>query len=145
MEAIAQLSIMEQDGEIKSAIEKDRNRLLNFIRKSIPDPIEAEDLLHDVYYELIEAYRLMKPIERSTSWLFAVAKNKITDLFRKKKTIPFSSLKSDEESDDSEPTFLPSLLMASDDKTDDEFMRNLILAEVQEALVHLPEEQRWVF
>jgi len=145
MEAISQLSLLEQDNEIKSAIEKERNRLLNFIRKSIPDPIEAEDLLHDVFYELIVAYRLMKPIERTTSWLFAVAKNKITDLFRKKKPISFSSLKTVEKSDDSEPALLPYLLLTSSENTDDELMRNLILNELEEALALLPEEQRWVF
>lgn len=145
MEAISQLSVLEQDYEIKSTIEKERNRLLNFIRKRIPDPVEAEDLLHDVFFELIEAYRLLKPIDQTTSWLFAVARNKITDLFRKKKTISFSSMKSNELNDSSEPVLFPNLILESSDNAEDDLMRNMILHELEEALEELPEEQRWVF
>src|SRR6266700_1283773 len=75
----------EQDHQISEAINREQSRLRNFIRKRVPDPSDAEDILQDVFYELVQAYRLMKPVEQVTAWLFRVARNRITDLFRKKK------------------------------------------------------------
>jgi RNA polymerase sigma factor (sigma-70 family) len=74
-----------QDQRISEAIEREQGRLRNFIRKRVPDKGDAEDILQDVFYELIEAYRMMKPIEQVSAWLFRVARNRITDLFRKNK------------------------------------------------------------
>src|SRR5438477_11042967 len=81
----------DQDRRISEAVEQQRARLRNFIRKRVPDPSDAEDILQDVFYELVQAYRLMKPVEQVTAWLFRVARNRITDLFRKKKPELFAS------------------------------------------------------
>ena len=78
-------TIVEQDQLISEALERDQPRLRNFIRKHVTDSGEAEDILQDVFYELLEAYRLMKPIEHVTAWLFRVARNRMVDLFRRKK------------------------------------------------------------
>ena len=75
----------EQDHRISEAIEREQPRLRNFIRKRVGDEGDAEDILQDVFYELVEAYRLMKPVEQVGAWLFRVARNRITDLFRKRK------------------------------------------------------------
>ena len=75
----------EQDQQISEAIEREQSRLRNFIRKRVADQSDAEDILQEVFYELVEAYRMMKPVEQVTAWLFRVARNRITDLFRSKK------------------------------------------------------------
>jgi RNA polymerase sigma factor (sigma-70 family) len=75
----------EQDHRISETVERERARLRNFIRRRVPDEGEAEDILQDVFYELVMAYRLMKPIENAGAWLFRVARNRITDLFRKRR------------------------------------------------------------
>src|SRR5258706_8699556 len=75
----------QQDQRISEEIRRQRPRLWNFIRKRVPDEADAEDILQDVFYELLEAYRLMKPVEQVGAWLFRVARNRITDLFRKRK------------------------------------------------------------
>jgi RNA polymerase sigma factor (sigma-70 family) len=84
------LSMTEQDRRISAVIEKERPRLRNFIRKRVPNEADVEDLLQEVLYELVEANRLLMPIEYITGWLFRVARNRITDLFRKKKPQNFS-------------------------------------------------------
>src|SRR6202158_4136100 len=76
---------LEQDRWISEVVERERSRLRHFIRRRVPDPPDAEDILQDVFYELVEANRLLMPIEHVTGWLFRVARNRITDLFRKKK------------------------------------------------------------
>src|SRR4030081_274088 len=80
-----QWMMAEQDQRISEAIDRDKTRLRNFIRRRVADPSDAEDILQEVFYELVEAYRLMKPIEQVGAWLFRVARNRITDLFRSKK------------------------------------------------------------
>src|SRR5580700_6812428 len=77
----------EQDQRLTEAIGRERGRLRNFIRKRVADEAEAEDILQDVFYELVEAYRLMKPIEQVSAWMFRVARNRIIDFFRKKKPV----------------------------------------------------------
>src|SRR6266478_3377321 len=77
-----------QDEAIKQTVRKERKRLFDFIRRRVKGDEDAEDILQDVFYELVETYRLMKPVEQIASWLFAVARNKITDSYRKKKTLP---------------------------------------------------------
>src|SRR6202451_4017916 len=86
----AERMLAEQDRRIDDAVRQDRTRLRNFIRRRVADDGEAEEILQDVFYELVEAYRLMKPIEQVSAWLFRVARNRITDLFRKKKPVAFS-------------------------------------------------------
>src|ERR1700677_127410 len=81
---------LEQDGRISEVVKREQSRLLNFIRRRVPDPRDAEDILQDVFYELVEANRLLMPIEHVTGWLFRVARNRITDLFRKKTPGSFS-------------------------------------------------------
>src|SRR5882672_7077342 len=80
-----QWMMVQQDQQISKAIERDRARLRNFIRRRVADQGDAEDILQEVFYELVEAYRMMKPVEQVTAWLFRVARNRITDLFRSKK------------------------------------------------------------
>src|SRR4029077_14224753 len=79
--------VEEQDQRISETIAREQARLRNFIRRRVPDRGDAEDILQDVFYELVEAYRLMRPIELVGAWLFRVARNRITDLFRKKKPV----------------------------------------------------------
>jgi RNA polymerase sigma factor (sigma-70 family) len=90
----------EQDQRISEAINREHARLRNFIRRRVPDPRDAEDILQDVFYELVEANRLLMPIEHVTGWLFRVARNRITDLFRKKKPESFSDTALTDEDDE---------------------------------------------
>src|SRR5215203_5131403 len=83
---------IEQDQRISKVVQGEQLRLRNFIRQRVPDPLDVEDILQDVFYELVEANRLLMPIEHVTGWLFRVARNRITDLFRKKKTEELSEL-----------------------------------------------------
>src|SRR5271157_1022114 len=83
---------LEQDRRISEVVKREQSRLRNFIRRRVPDPRDAEDILQDVFYELVEATRLLMPIEHVTGWLFRVARNRITDLFRKKKPGAFSDV-----------------------------------------------------
>jgi len=132
----------EQDQRITETIVRERGRLWNFIRR-IDDEGDAEDVLQEVFYELVEAYRLMKPVEQVGAWLFRVARNRITDLFRKKKPEPLSqSLRTDE---NDEPLFLEDLLPSKDAGPDAVFARGLLIEELEAALDELPEEQREVF
>src|SRR5277367_5742335 len=85
-------TLADQDRRIDDAVRQDRARLRNFIRRRVADEGEAEEILQEVFYELVEAYRLMKPIEQVSAWLFRVARNRITDLFRKKKPVAFSDV-----------------------------------------------------
>src|SRR5271156_2023059 len=81
---------IEQDQRISDVVKAEQPRLRNFIRRRVPDPGDVDDILQDVFYELVEANRLLMPIEHVTGWLFRVARNRIVDLFRKKKTESFS-------------------------------------------------------
>src|SRR5881296_4651746 len=83
---------LEQDQRISEVVKRERSRLRNFIRRRVPDPRDAEDILQDVFYELMEVNRLLMPIEHVTGWLFRVARNRITDLFRKQKPETFSDV-----------------------------------------------------
>src|ERR1035437_3614360 len=87
-ESIAAMT--EQDRQLSEIIAEQRSRLGKFIRRRVPDPSDAEDIVQEVFYELVEANRLLMPIEHVTGWLFRVARNRITDLFRKKKAETFS-------------------------------------------------------
>src|SRR5882762_686763 len=90
-------AMTEQDRQISEVVAVERSRLRNFIRRRVPDPRDAEDILQEVFYELVEANRLLMPIEHVTGWLFRVARNRIIDLFRKKKPETFSDSAAEDE------------------------------------------------
>src|ERR1700722_17488440 len=135
---------VEQDRRISEAVELEQARLRNFTRRRVPDERDAEDILQDVFYELVEAYRMMKPIERVSAWLFRVARNRITDLFRKKRP---ESLRSDPVStyEDGESLLLDDLLPSPDAGPEAAYARTVLVEELEAALDELPEEQRQVF
>lgn len=133
----------EQDQRITDVVEREQSRLRNFIRRRVPDPSDVEDIVQDVFYELVEANRLLMPIEHVTGWLFRVARNRITDLFRKKKPERFSDHAPTD--DEGELLQLEDLLPSPDAGPDALFMRNALLDELELALDELPKEQREVF
>src|SRR5580704_874416 len=131
----------QQDQRISEAIARDEPRLRNFIRRRVPDPRDAEDILQDVFYELVEANRLLMPIEHVTGWLFRVARNRIIDLFRKQRPVSFS----DTAGEDGEVLRIEDLLPSPDAGPEALYFRNLLLDELELAVDELPEEQREVF
>lgn len=133
---------LEQDRRISDVVRREQSRLRNFIRSRVPDPGDAEDILQDVFYELVEANRLLMPIGHVTGWLFRVARNRITDLFRKKKPESFGDVPV---ADEQEPMSLEDLLPPPDAGPDALYARSVLLDELEEALDELPEEQRRVF
>ena len=133
--------IAKQDQLIAAAVERDESRLRSFIRSRVLDTGDAEDILQDVFYELIQAYRMMKPAEQVTAWLFRVARNRITDLFRRKKS---SSLSEPASVDEGAPT-IEDLLPSPDAGPDALYARNLLLEALDDALDELPDDQREVF
>ena len=135
----------EQDRQISEAVEQQRGRLLNFIRSRVPDPNDAEDILQDVFYELVEANRLLMPIEHVTGWLFRVARNRIIDLFRKKRPENFSDVAFAHEDDEGELLRLEDLLPSVDASPEALYARSVLLDELELAVEELPEEQRQVF
>jgi len=132
----------DQDRRISEAVEQQRARLRNFIRSRVPDPSDAEDILQDVFFELVAAYRLMKPVEQVGAWLFRVARNRIIDRFRKRKpeTVRLGESKAEEGA-----LSLEELLPSSDASPEAAFVRNVLMDEIGEALAELPPEQREVF
>jgi len=137
---------LEPDQRISEVVEREQSRLRNFIRRRVPDPRDAEDILQDVFFELVEANRLLMPIEHVTGWLFRVARNRIIDLFRKKKPESFSdtAVARNDDADDELPA-LEDLLPSPDAGPEALYARNLLLHELELALDELPEEQRKVF
>ena len=134
----------EDDQRIAETIRQEQPRLRSFIRRRVDDDEDAEDILQDVFYELVEAYRLMQPIEQAGAWLFRVARNRIIDRFRKKRPVLASrkvkSADSREQSDGWEE-FLPS----RDAGPEGVYARSILIEELDAALDELPEEQREVF
>lgn len=133
----------EQDQRISEVIEQERPRLRNFIRKRVPDEAEVEDLLQEVFYELTQATRLLQPIDYVTGWLYRVARNRITDLFRKKKPEAFADIAL--QGEEGETLRFEDLLPSSEDGPEAIYMRNLIFSRLDAAIAELPEEQRAVF
>ena len=133
----------EQDRKISEIVAGERARLRNFIRRRVPDASDAEDILQEVFYELVEANRLLMPIDHVTGWLFRVARNRITDLFRKKKPELSSDLAV--ENDEGELLHIEDLLPSPDAGPEAVYVRRVLLEELEEALDELPEEQRQVF
>jgi RNA polymerase sigma factor (sigma-70 family) len=137
------IPMSEQDRKISEIVAGERARLRNFIRRRVPDASDAEDILQEVFYELVEANRLLMPINHVTGWLFRVARNRITDLFRKKKPELSSNLAV--ENDEGELLYLEDLLPSPDAGPEAVYVRRVLLEELEEALDELPEEQRQVF
>jgi RNA polymerase sigma factor (sigma-70 family) len=134
---------LEQDQRISEVVKREGSRLRNFIRRRVPDPRDAEDVLQDVFYRLVEANRLLMPIDHVTGWLFRVARNRITDLFRKKKPELFSDAAVEDE--EGELLQIEDLLPSPDAGPEALFLRNAVLDELGLALDELPDEQREVF
>jgi len=135
-------TISEQDQLFSEAIARDQPRLRSFIRRHVSDNGEAEDILQDVFYELLQTYRMMKPVEHVTSWLFRVARNRIVDLFRRHR---LSSLSNPIASEEEDSLLLEDLLPSSDDGPEAAYARTVLLEALEDALDELPEEQRSVF
>jgi RNA polymerase sigma factor (sigma-70 family) len=141
----------EQDQRISEVVKREQSRLRNFIRRRVPDPRDAEDILQDVFYKLVEANRLLMPIEHVTGWLFRVARNRITDLFRKKKPESLSDIAIANSDVDGDGELLllqmqlEEMLPSPDAGPEAVYARNLLLQELELALDELPDEQREVF
>jgi len=135
--------MIEQDRRISEIVAEERSRLRNFIRRRVPDPSDAEDIVQEVFCELVEANRLLMPIEHVTGWLFRVARNRVTDLFRKRKPVPFSGAAVEDE--DGELLQIEDLLPSPDAGPEALYFRNVLLDELEFALGELPGEQREVF
>lgn len=138
--------VEEQDQRISETIVREQARLRNFIRRRVPHGVDAEDVLQDVFSELVEAYRLMKPIEQAGAWLFRVARNRITDLFRKKRPEPLHQAFDGKQTlaAGRELLALEDLLPSRDGRPDEAYARSALLEELEHALAELPPEQRAV-
>ncbi|MGA8073899.1 MAG: RNA polymerase sigma factor [Candidatus Acidiferrales bacterium] len=144
MDELSSITTMtEQDRQISEVIAEQGSRLRNFIRRRVPDPSDVEDIVQEVFYELVEANRLLMPIEHVTGWLFRVARNRITDLFRKKKPERFSDAAV--EGEEGELLRIEDLLPSPDAGPEALYVRNVLLEELEIALGELPDEQREVF
>ena len=136
------LSPSVQDSEIAAVVRRERGRLLSFISKRVRDAAEAEDVLQEALYELVNAYRLMQPVEQVGAWLMRVARNRIIDRFRRRRPQLLSELAPEGEEADSA---LERLLPAVEDGPDAALIRELLVEELERALAELPAEQREVF
>jgi RNA polymerase sigma factor (sigma-70 family) len=136
-------TMIEQDRKIAEVMQAEQPRLRSFIRKRVPNESDVEDLVQEVFFELVQAHRMLTPIEYVTGWLYRVARNRITDLFRKKKPENFGDLAF--ENDEGEVLAIEDLLPSPDDGPEALYLRSLLLDALEEALAELPEEQRDVF
>ena len=133
--------MVEQDKRIAETVSREQGRLGNFIRRRVPDPAEAEDILQDVFHEFVAAYRLPEPIEQAGAWLFGVARKRIIDRFRKKREEPLPEVAGE----DDEGVWLDEVLPSADDGPEAAYAQAVLLEELYAALSELPEEQREVF
>ncbi len=144
MDELLRLTPMsDQDRRISEIVAEERSRLLGFIRRRVPDSADVEDLVQEVFAELVEANRLLMPIEHVTGWLFRVARNRITDLFRKRKPEAFSDAAIEDE--EGELLRIEDLLPSPDAGPEALYARHVLLDELELALDELPGEQREVF
>ena len=135
----------DSDQQISGVVEREQSRLRSFIRRRVPDPGDAEDVLQDVLFVLVEANRLLMPIEHVTGWLFRVARNRITDLFRRKQPDPLRAADVGRRDGADDEWRLEELLPAPDDGPEALYERAVLLDELASAIDELPEEQREVF
>lgn len=131
----------DQDGRISEAVVREQGRLRNFIRKYVSDQSDVEDILQDVFYEFVAGYRMMRPVEQATAWLFRVARNRIIDRFRGKKRDVLRNAPDTLPGELALEEFLPS----PDAGPEAAYVRSVLLEEIEEALLELPEQQREVF
>jgi len=137
-----------QDQQIQAAVREQRGRLLRFIERRVPDPAEAEDILQDVFAELVESYRLLKPVEQAAAWLFRVARNRIIDRYRRvpaKLTVSLDAPLGAATDGDEPARLLQDVLPAPDDSPENRLLRETIMDAITDALAELPAEQRQVF
>lgn len=135
-------TMTEQDRQISEIVAAERSRLRNFIRRRVPDPSDVEDIVQEVFYELVEANRLLMPIDHVTGWLFRVARNRITDLFRKKKPETFSDTAPGNFGDeDGDVLRIEDLLPSPDAGPEALYVRRVLLDELELALDELPNDQ----
>jgi len=137
-----------QDQQIQTAVREQRGRLLRFIERRVPDPAEAEDILQDVFAELVESYRLLKPVEQAAAWLFRVARNRIIDRYRRvpaKMTVSLDAPLGAATDGDEPARLLQDVLPAPDDSPENRLLRETIMDAITDALSELPAEQRQVF
>jgi RNA polymerase sigma factor (sigma-70 family) len=141
--ASGMIAMAEQDRQIGDVVAREQSRLRSFIRRRVPNEADAEDLLQEVLFELVRAHRLLMPVEFVTGWLYRVARNRITDLFRKKRPGAFS----DEtwEGEEGELLDAEELLPSPDAGPEAQYLRNVLMNELERALAELPPEQREVF
>ena len=133
----------KQDQRISEVVKREQSRLRNFIRRRVPNPADVEDIVQDVFYKLVEANRLLMPIDYVSGWLFRVARNRITDLFRKKQPESFSDARVEDE--DGDVLRVEDLLPSPDAGPEALYVRGVLLEELELALDELPDEQREVF
>jgi RNA polymerase sigma factor (sigma-70 family) len=139
-------AMTEQNDRLQQAVREQRGKLLSFIRRRIPDEDDAEDVLQDVFYELVQTYRLVKPVEQMAAWLFRVARNKIIDRYRRPKAASLEEAAAYHSASDSdEPLLLADILPAPDDSTETAMARETIMEAILDALEVLPAAQREVF
>lgn len=145
MVPIATTMAAEQNRLLEETIQRERRRLLEFIRKRIPQEEDPEDVLQDVFTELTESLRMERVIDRVSGWVYRVARNKIADLFRKRRTESLEARYEKEYGDGEEGLGLNDLLPDPSAGPEAEYARRVIMSELMLALDELPEEQRWVF
>ena len=145
LDATLAMTSGHQDQQIQEAVRAQRGRLLQFIRRRIPNEAEAEDVLQDVFAELVESYRLLKPVEQAAAWLFRVARNKITDLYRRKKAVSLENELVSGFDDEEDSLLLADVLPAHDDSPENRLLRETLMEALAEALEELPPNQRQVF
>jgi RNA polymerase sigma factor (sigma-70 family) len=145
----AHAAMTEQDKTLAELFRRESSRLRHFIRRRVPDPADAEDIVADVFIELVEAARLLQPIEQVSAWLFRVARNRITDLFRRRQTRGGDAVGAGanavHDGGEDDETGFDDLLPSLADGPDAAYARRVLIAELAEALAELPESQRSVF
>lgn len=137
------IAMIEQDRRIEEVVTREESRLRGFIRRRVPNPSDVEDLLQDVLYELVRANRLLMPIDYVTGWLYQVARNRITDLFRKHRPENFTEVAA--EDDEGELQSFEDLIPSREEGPEAALVRNALMREIKAALEELPPEQREVF
>jgi RNA polymerase sigma factor (sigma-70 family) len=142
-QGIGTVTSTEQDRQISEVMAAESLRLRNFIRRRVPGGEDADDILQEVFYELVRAHRLLMPIDTVSSWLYRVARNRITDLFRKKTPDLFSEIAVEGEA--GELLDIEDLLPSPDAGPEAAYLRRQLLLALESAIADLPPEQRAVF
>ncbi len=144
MEPPNELVLTDTDRDISGTLLREAGKLAAFIKARVRNAADAEDILQDVFFEFVQAYRLPESIEQISGWLFRVARNRIIDRFRKKKASSLTEADQDHEGESS-ALYLGIELPALEGDPEAEFARSAILAALQKALEELPANQRDVF